>query len=89
MDLAKLEAGTVEVNTIKVDLNAFLNMIIDSFSSHAKEKEIDLQYKLPEIRYHVSLDKDKVETIITNLLGNALKFTSSNGRVDLNAKVNL
>ena len=31
LDLAKLEAGTVEVNAIKVDLNAFLSMIIDSF----------------------------------------------------------
>jgi signal transduction histidine kinase/DNA-binding response OmpR family regulator len=89
LDLAKLEAGTVEVNAIKVDLNAFLNMIIDSFSSHAKEKEIDLQYKFPEIRYQVSLDKDKVGAIITNLLGNAVKFTSSGGHVDLNAKVNV
>ena len=89
LDLAKLEAGTVEVNAIKVDLNAFLNMIIDSFSSYAKEKEIDLQCKFPEIRYQLSLDKDKMEAIITNLLGNAVKFTSSGGHVDLNAKVNV
>jgi signal transduction histidine kinase len=65
LDLAKLEAGTVEVNAMKIDLNSFLNMIVDSFSSYAKEKEIDLQYKFPEIRYQVSLDKDKVEAIIT------------------------
>ena len=89
LDLAKLESGTVGVNAVKVDLNAFLNMLIDSFSSHAKEKGIDLIDDLPEIRYHVSLDKDKVETIITNLLGNAVKFTSSNGRVHLNAKIEL
>ncbi|HEX5170188.1 MAG TPA: two-component regulator propeller domain-containing protein [Cyclobacteriaceae bacterium] len=89
LDLAKLESGTVEVNAVKVDLNAFLNMIVDSFSSHAKEKEIALYFNLPEIRYDVSIDKDKVETIITNLLGNALKFTSSEGRVDVNAKVNV
>jgi len=88
LDLAKLEAGTVEVNAIKVDLNSFLNIIVDSLTSRAREKEIDLSYNLPDIRYHVSFDRDKVETIITNLLGNAVKFTPSHGRVDLNVKVN-
>lgn len=87
LDLAKLEGGTVEVNVVKVDLNAFLSMIIDSFATHAREKEINFSYVLPETRYHVSLDKDKTETIISNLLGNAVKFTPTNGSVALNAQV--
>jgi signal transduction histidine kinase/CheY-like chemotaxis protein/AraC-like DNA-binding protein len=89
LDLAKLEAGTVKVNTIKSDLNYFLTVTIDSFSSNAKQKEIEFNFKLPGIRYDISFDKDKVETIVTNLVGNAVKFTPAKGRVDIDARVDI
>jgi signal transduction histidine kinase/ligand-binding sensor domain-containing protein/DNA-binding response OmpR family regulator len=89
LDLAKLEAGTVKVNAMKGDLNSFLSMIIDPFISHSKQKEIDFIYKLPDIQYNISFDQDKLEIIITNLLGNAVKFTPAHGHVGLDALVDI
>ncbi|HET6540938.1 MAG TPA: ATP-binding protein, partial [Chryseolinea sp.] len=85
LDLAKLESGTLTVEKSSCDFNTFVSAIVSSFSSLAFQKNITLATNLPTTRDLVRLDKDKVETILINLINNAIKFTPSGGSVDLNA----
>ncbi len=81
LDLAKLESGNLTVEKSENDLNSFLTAVINSFSSLAFQKSIALEMELPPVRYQVSFDKDKVETILINLINNAIKFTPAGGTV--------
>ncbi len=81
LDLAKLETGNLQVVNTEGDLSAFLEVLVHSFSSAALQKEIKFHVRFPEIRYQVSFDKDKLETILFNLIGNAIKFTPPFGKL--------
>lgn len=69
------------------DITSFLEGIVNSFASAASYKGIDLIVNQPDIRCHARFDKDKLEVILINLLGNALKFTPAHGQVGFSAKI--
>ncbi|MFA0964385.1 ATP-binding protein [Roseivirga sp. BDSF3-8] len=83
LDLAKLESGSMEVNRSHGDICQFIRRILQSFQAQATRQQIRLtsHYDLPAPE--CLFDPDKTEAIITNLLSNALKYTSSGGRVAL------
>jgi len=87
LDLAKLETGKLTVEKTEGDLNSFLKVLVNSFSSTALQKEIGFTSKLPDNRYQACFDKDKLETILNNLIGNAIKFTAAHGQVAFEAVV--
>lgn len=84
LDLSKLESGTLQVRETAVLLRPFLCRLTESFESHAERLGIQLEfdYALPD-ELKVWTDPDKVETILNNLLSNALKFTPphADGRI--------
>jgi signal transduction histidine kinase/DNA-binding response OmpR family regulator/ligand-binding sensor domain-containing protein len=81
MDRAKLESGSLTVEKTEGDLNSFLMAIANSFSSLALQKNIRLTIEPPAIKCVALFDKDKLETILINLINNAIKFTSPTGIV--------
>ena len=87
LDLNKLEAGKLSLQLSRILLFNFLKRIIASFQSHAENASIELlfQYEL-EKALLVKIDTKKTETIIINLLSNALKFTPSGGQIIVVAK---
>ena len=89
LDLNKLEAGKLEIEMSRTLLFNFLKRIIAAFDSHAENSAIELffQYELEETLL-VKLDVKKTETILINLLSNALKFTPPYGHVIILAKNN-
>jgi signal transduction histidine kinase/DNA-binding response OmpR family regulator/ligand-binding sensor domain-containing protein len=87
LDLAKLESGHLTIEKSENDLNSFLTAVIKSFSSMAIQKSITLEMKLPSVKYLVSFDKDKLETILINLINNAIKFTPAGGSVTVKAAI--
>jgi signal transduction histidine kinase/DNA-binding response OmpR family regulator/ligand-binding sensor domain-containing protein len=87
LDLAKLESGTLSVEKTENDLNVFLSVVTNSFSSLAFQKNISLKSELPQQRVLVNFDKGKVETILINLINNAIKFTPPGGSVTVQTKI--
>jgi signal transduction histidine kinase/ligand-binding sensor domain-containing protein/DNA-binding response OmpR family regulator len=81
LDIARLETGEVRLNVSEGDLEEFVRTIILSFLSLAESKNIKYEYKLPEASSRVYFDSDKVEKILTNLIYNAFKFTSAQGKI--------
>ncbi|MBN1889524.1 MAG: response regulator, partial [Thermoflexales bacterium] len=81
LDLAKIEAGKLELTPTAFHLAAFLREIVDIVRARAEAKELALTYEslstLPDV---VVADEKRLRQVLLNLLGNAIKFTDA-GRV--------
>jgi len=76
LDLAKIEAGKVEVIPGEIHLRNFLQEIIDVIVWKAEQRQLSMSYTLPPTLPAVILgDATRLRQILLNLLGNAVKFT--------------
>ncbi|HEY0469831.1 MAG TPA: response regulator, partial [Polyangiaceae bacterium] len=76
LDLAKIEAGRQDVKLEPVELNRFLEHARRVFEPLASEKSLGLEISIePGCPSSIVTDPLRVERILTNLLGNAIKFT--------------
>ncbi|MFZ5471459.1 MAG: sensor histidine kinase [Myxococcota bacterium] len=80
LDLARLDAGKVQLAVVPIDLDAFLQGLLRQHTPVADRKAIRLQLECGSCSPIVA-DPDKLETIVRNLLSNALKFTPNGGQV--------
>ena len=80
LDLSKVEAGRVEVEKINTPVHQIIHEVVQIMQVKADEKNIYLRYEpsgpLPE---YIHSDAGKLRQIVTNLLGNAIKFTTTGG----------
>jgi hemerythrin-like metal-binding protein len=77
LDISKIEAGKLELNTAHLDLISFLEDIGDLFSFNAAEKKLLFKLDIDEaITKFVVADSGKLRQILSNLLSNAIKFTN-------------
>lgn len=83
LDLAKLDARSLQLELTEGDIFRFFRVEASSFSSLAAQKNIDFQLKIPSRQLWTSFDREKIETILYNLLNNAFKFTPSHGIINL------
>lgn len=76
LDLSKLDAQKVKVEERVFSLKDLLEVLIHSFSIRAAEKNIELKTEFPEdLPDYLLGDPVKLNQVLTNLLGNAIKFT--------------
>jgi two-component system sensor histidine kinase RpfC len=76
LDLSKIEAGKMTLETVDFDLYMLVNATLRIFQTQAQEKGLALNSDIdPATPYLLSGDPHKLRQIITNLVGNALKFT--------------
>jgi signal transduction histidine kinase len=87
LDFAKLEAGGQELSLQTGNVGEVLHKLVRAAEPHADIHAMRLESKgLDEVPNSI-FDLEKVETIGSNLLGNALKFTGDGGRVTVRAGV--
>jgi DNA-binding response OmpR family regulator/anti-sigma regulatory factor (Ser/Thr protein kinase) len=86
LDLTKLEAGRLTIQSVPTDFTAWLRRVVAQFDSLAVERGITLVAPtcLPA-ELTLMLDADKVEQVLTNLLANALTHTPAGGTVGVRA----
>ncbi|MBI4348446.1 MAG: HAMP domain-containing histidine kinase [Elusimicrobia bacterium] len=85
LDMAKVKAGRLEVEKKPFDLNELLARSVSLFEVSAREKGVELSRDLPPASFRALGDPQAVERVVSNLLGNALKFTPKGGRIELRA----
>ncbi|SHE44138.1 two-component system, OmpR family, sensor histidine kinase ResE [Seinonella peptonophila] len=83
LDLASMEAGHISIDLQLVDIRELFVRMTRKFQSLAKEQGIILEQRLPEVIPEVRWDEDKIEQVLTNLLGNAIRHTPKDGHVNL------
>ena len=83
LDLARVEAGKLELHSAPVNLTSFLRQIMGIIQARAEEKNLSLTYEnlspLPDV---VVADETRLRQVLLNLLGNAVKFNDE-GSVSL------
>ena len=76
LDLSKIEAGRMTLEKVDFDLYILVNATLRIFQTQAQEKGLVINSIIdPATPYHLSGDPHKIRQIITNLVGNAVKFT--------------
>ncbi|TAJ13767.1 response regulator [Marinilabiliaceae bacterium JC017] len=83
LDLRKIETGRMQLQATKGDIVQFAHSIFESFEQYARFQQINLNFESQQKSISLWFDKSKLETIITNLLSNALKFTPEKGVISL------
>jgi len=86
LDLSRIESGKIGMKFEELDLRGSIEFILSSLKPQADGKSIQLKMEIPEELPFVYGDREKVEQILTNLLGNALKFTPEGGEISVSAK---
>ncbi len=81
LDLSKLEAGMLSVHMIQADAVALLQYLSNSYQSLADAKNISMTFEAEPTGLLMDIDEEKLTTIYSNLLGNAVKFTGEGGRI--------
>lgn len=79
LDLARAEANRIEMDIRAVDLTAILEEVTSLLQAQAQEKGIELTTAPCEVIPPVSADLHRLRQILTNLIGNAIKFTDEGG----------
>ena len=79
IEISKIEAGLEVVNVTPVDVNEWLADVCDFFSLEAKQKGLSLLLDrvLPDNYSAILTDKTKVDSILGNLIKNAIKYTDT------------
>src|SRR5262249_39526688 len=86
LDLAKIEAGKMEVHLEEFNLADVCEGLLTMFRPLAEQKNIDLRAQVGPALPPLRQDVGKFQQIVSNLLSNAVKFTPEGGRVLLKAE---
>ncbi len=81
LDLSRLEAGQMPLKLVRTDLARFIRYVGESFDSIARVKGVRLIVHAEEEVGEADFNPDKLQDIVANLLGNALKFTPPGGAI--------
>ena len=88
LDLSKIEAGHIQLETISFDLEELIEKTCEIMSLRALNKGIELVNHIPpEIPLDLIGDPSRLKQIIINLIGNAIKFTEE-GEIVLDVSIN-
>ncbi len=80
LDLSKVESGAMEVEEIPCKAAFISNEVVHVLKVKAKEKGIDLKIEVENaLPSHIISDPSRLRQIVTNLVGNAIKFTEEGG----------
>ena len=86
LDLAKLEARRVEMKREEISLAEVAASCADSLKTVAEEKGLKIEQMIPSDLPRIRADKAQIQKVFYNLIGNAIKFTPSGGKVTITAQ---
>lgn len=80
LDFSKIEAGKLELETVAVDLYELLESTVSVFSERAHKKGLHINCNIdPAAAVMVQGDPTRLQQILNNLIGNAIKFSEQGG----------
>ncbi|WP_099190310.1 ATP-binding protein [Tepidibacter mesophilus] len=88
LDLSKIESGKIDMDFQVCNIKSILEYAVKPFDITARNKNITLKIEVEDNLNKVKADFNKISWVLTNLIGNALRYTSrdGNGKIEINAK---
>ena len=87
LNYARLEAGTVELHPTEVTLTDALSGMEALIAPQLQAKGVAYEYQPCDRTVRVRADREKLDQVLLNLVGNAVKFTDRDGRITLSCEV--
>lgn len=84
MDVSKMENGSLQYDLAIIDLNSFLKDTISILSSVYPDNQINIEFGQS---CNINVDQLRLEQVLTNLLGNAVKYSPENNPVDISTEL--
>lgn len=81
LDLSRLEHGRLVLHRREFDLGTVVRHVADQLEPVAERKQQQLTVAVPPARTEVQADSSRIEQVLLNLLGNAIKYTPAAGAV--------
>ena len=86
LDLSKIEAGRMEMEFDIVAVSLLTNRAISTLAAQVADKGIELTQQLPADLPAVKADPNKITWVLTNLVANALRYTTQGGHIHVSAE---
>ncbi|MHC4791026.1 MAG: PAS domain-containing sensor histidine kinase [Planctomycetota bacterium] len=86
LEVSRLEAGTAKISRERVDIADVTKQELIALQPLAEKKNIRLKTNIAEGLPHLLGDESKIQSLITNLVNNALKFTPDGGEVSVSVQ---
>ncbi|AZZ37329.1 hypothetical protein CIK05_11185 [Bdellovibrio sp. qaytius] len=75
LDFAKMESSSFAVELVDEDLKQIISQVVDSFKTLAQQKKITIRADMPSLVKNVACDGGRIVQVLSNLIGNSLKFS--------------
>ena len=83
MEFRKIDQRQVSMNLAEIDIVAYVGCICDYFRAHFEAKNLKIECDLPTEQIAMTVDPEKIELVLYNLLQNAYTFTHPGGKVQV------
>ena len=89
IDISKIESGQVDISFSDFNLNNQMDDLFEFFLDEANKKSIQLSFtkRMPNQMVLIKSDKEKLDSILTNIIKNAIKYTNS-GNIEFGYTIN-
>lgn len=85
LDVARIEAGKLNVRQDPVELQALISDMLEQFEVEALARKVTIRGEIQAGLPMVAGDRERLMQVLSNLLGNALKFTPDGGKITVQA----
>jgi signal transduction histidine kinase len=85
LDLGSIQAGHLSVAPRTHDAVVLVREAIDTLGPLAASRSLRLDARVPDVPVWVSCDRDRIQQLFSNLVGNAIKFTPPGGAITIDA----
>ena len=86
LELSKLDSGLVLLDLRPDDLRACVESAVEQAEAAARRRGVKLRLHLPDQPVRIRHDPQRIGQVVSNLVGNALKFTQRSGTVDIDVQ---
>ncbi len=86
LDVSMIESGRMKIQFASADLRQIVNSVVALFQSEARRRGLQLKVEMPLRLPRLALDSERMQQVLINLIGNAMKFTDDGGAISVGVR---